>query len=122
MVSLKSLYLFVYWPRNSEVALAVDVAKALELQGKTVRVVSVPSFELFNQQPSSYQSALLDDADLRVSIEAQSTFGWHQYIGRDGIAIGVDQFGLSAPLSDLKEEFGFNQDAVLAQIQAALDA
>lgn len=105
---------------GSELSLALDVAEGLREQGKSVRVVSMVSFELFNAQSKEYQDSILAGADLRVSIEAQSTFGWHQYIGLDGLAIGVDRFGLSAPIADLKNEFGFTKDGVISQIHAKL--
>ncbi|MDA1353386.1 MAG: transketolase [bacterium] len=105
---------------GSELSLAVDVADELGKQGIGVRVVSMVSFELFNDQSPEYRASVLGAARVFVSIEAQSTFGWHQYIGVDGLAIGVDRFGLSAPISDLQTEFGFNKDAIVSQIRAKL--
>ncbi len=101
---------------GSECELALEVAEAKEAEGKSVRVVSIPSFELFNEQSSDYQNEVLGNATQYVSIEAQSTFGWHQYVGRDGICIGVDRFGISAPLADIKEEFGLTLEKVLEKL------
>lgn len=101
---------------GSECGLALEVAEAKEAEGKSVRVVSVPSFELFNEQTKSYQDEVLGNATQYVSIEAQSTFGWHQYVGRDGICIGIDRFGISAPIADIKEEFGLTLEKILEKL------
>lgn len=102
---------------GSEVALAANVADTLRKQGAGVRLISMPSWELFEQQDAAYQSQVLDGATHYVSIEAQSTLGWHKYIGRDGLAIGVDDFGISAPATDIANEYGLTPDLVLARIQ-----
>jgi len=98
---------------GSELGLAMSVGKALEEKGLSVRVVSIPSFELFNEQPEQYRSRVLGNAKTMVSIEAQSSFGWHRYIGREGVTISVDTFGKSAPYSDITRDFGFTTDAIL---------
>lgn len=104
---------------GTEVALAKDVCDTLEAQGKTVRLVSVPSFELFNAQDNPYQDKVLGgNVTQYVSIEAQSSFGWHQYIGRDGIAISVDTFGISAPAKDIAKAYGFTTDAIVEKLLA----
>jgi len=93
---------------GSEVALALDAAKILEGTGTATRVVSMPSFELFAQQDEAYRESVLPaDVRARVSIEAASTFGWHRWIGDRGIAIGIDRFGLSAPMADIARRLGF---------------
>eukprot|EP00208_Stichococcus_sp_RCC1054_P004615 CAMPEP_0206134590 /NCGR_PEP_ID=MMETSP1473-20131121/96_1 /ASSEMBLY_ACC=CAM_ASM_001109 /TAXON_ID=1461547 /ORGANISM="Stichococcus sp, Strain RCC1054" /LENGTH=734 /DNA_ID=CAMNT_0053526207 /DNA_START=63 /DNA_END=2267 /DNA_ORIENTATION=- len=95
---------------GSELAIAVDGAKK---SGKNVRVVSMPSWELFEEQDDAYkQSVLPKEVENRVSLEAGSTFGWERYIGTKGIAIGVDTFGASAPGPVLYEKFGITADAV----------
>lgn len=102
---------------GSEVSLALDVATALEKQGKKVRVISMPCWELFEQQTQAYKNSLFGgDIGKRVSIEAGIAQGWHKYIGSDGIAISMETFGGSAPYKDLAKAFGFTVDAILAKI------
>ena len=103
---------------GAEVSLTVDVANELEKRGFSVRVVSFPSFELFEQQDDHYKAKVLGgDIKQFWSIEAQSSFGWHKYIGRDGYTISMDGFGLSAPANDLKDYFGFTVEKVLKQMK-----
>lgn len=102
---------------GSEVSLALDVASTLEKRGKGVRVISMPCWQLLDKQSEPYKKGLLGgDLGKRVSIEAGVSFGWHRWIGPDGIAISIETFGESAPLSDLQAEFGFNVDAILSRI------
>ncbi|MCH9631406.1 MAG: Transketolase [Chlamydiia bacterium] len=110
---------FTLLATGSEVSLAIDVAKALEKHGKAVRVVSMPCWELFEKQSESYKESVLGkDTGRRVSIEAGVSFGWHRWIGLDGIAICMEGFGASAPPSDLAEHFGFTTDAILERLLA----
>lgn len=102
---------------GSEVSLAMDVAAALEKQGKQARVISMPCWELFEQQEQAYKNSLFGgDVGKRVSIEAGVSLGWHKYIGSDGIAISIETFGASAPYKDLAKAFGFTVEAILAKI------
>jgi transketolase len=102
---------------GSEVSLAVDVAVALEKLGKSVRVVSMPCWELFEEQSDEYRFNVLGgDLGQRVSIEAGVSFGWSKWIGSEGISISVDTFGESAPQSDLAAEFGFTVDTILSRL------
>jgi len=101
---------------GSEVDLAVDVSHELTAAGKAVRVVSLPCRELFWQQDEQYKAAVLTPGVVRVSIEAGTTIGWDRYIGDSGLAIGIDRFGLSAPIADIKEELGFTPNAVTARV------
>lgn len=102
---------------GSEVHLALDVAAELEKLDKAVRVISMPCWELFEQQPAEYKNSLFGgDLGRRVSIEAGVDLGWHKYIGRDGIAICMDTFGASAPARDLAPEFGFTVESILERI------
>ncbi len=102
---------------GSELPLAMDVADALEKIGKSPRVVSMPCFDLFEMQPESYkQSVFGKDTGKRISIEAASEFGWHKYIGSDGLAISVETFGASAPASVLAKEYGFTVETILDRI------
>ena len=111
---------------GSEVALALDTAKALEEKGVGADVISMPSMELFEQQDEAYKRDLLPDVGpeeiLRVSIEAGATLGWERYTMANGLQIGLDRFGASAPAGDLFEKFGFTVDAIVPQIMNKLKA
>ncbi len=108
---------FVLMATGSEVSLAMDVAAALEKLGKHVRVVSMPCWELFEEQSDDYKCSIVGgDLGRRVSIEAAVSFGWSKWIGPDGISVSVETFGESAPLSDLQAEFGFTVDAILDRL------
>lgn len=101
---------------GSELSLAIEVANQLEARGKDVRVISFVCFELFDAQDSNYQKSLIGVESKYVSIEAGVDFGWYKYIGKDGIAICLDTFGLSAPDRDLANHFGFEVDLILERI------
>ncbi len=108
---------FTLFSTGSEVSLAVAVSEALEKQGKSVRVVSMPCWELFQKQDEEYRkSVVCGDIGKRVAIEAGASLGWHQWIGQDGIAVCMDTFGASAPDKVLAEEFGFTVDAILKRL------
>lgn len=102
---------------GSEVSLALDVARELEKRDKSVRVVSMPCWEIFENQSDEYKESVFGgDLGRRVSIEAGVDLGWHKYIGRDGIAICMESFGASAPQDALAEEFGFTVESILERI------
>ncbi|MEE4200085.1 transketolase [Erythrobacter sp.] len=105
---------------GSEVALADACAEALEKDGIGADVVSMPCLELFDAQDESYRSDLLPRDALLVSIEAGATLGWERYTGRDGLNIGIDSYGASAPAADLFAHFGFTAEAIVPQIRDAL--
>nr|WP_166176732.1 transketolase [Altererythrobacter segetis] len=105
---------------GSEVELALNVAAALEGQGIGADVVSMPCTELFDEQPEGYRADVLPADVLRVSIEAGTTFGWERYTGLDGLRIGLDHFGASAPAEELFAEFGFSVEAIVPKILAKL--
>ena len=106
---------------GSEVALAISVAQELEKEGMKVRVVSMPSIELFEEQTSEYKEALLPRSiRRRVSLEMGNTALWYKYVGLDGLAIGIDKFGASAPANKVIEEYGFNVEKVVARIKNEL--
>ena len=108
---------FTLFATGSELTLALEVSQNLEKLGKNVRVVSCPCFELFEKQPKEYKDKIIyGDIGKRVSIEAAADFGWHKYIGLDGIAIAIEGFGKSAPMDKLKEEYGFTVDSILERL------
>lgn len=99
---------------GSEVSIAYQAWKKLTESGKSVRLVSMPSWELFDKQDATYRESVLPKAVMnRVAIEAAATFGWHKYIGSEGKVIGLDRFGESAPYEVLYREFGLTADAVV---------
>lgn len=99
---------------GSEVAIALEAWKKLTDKGESVRVVSMPSWELFRAQDASYQQEVLpSEVTNRVAIEAGTTMGWHQWVGDKGHVIGLDRFGESAPYQKLYEEFGFTSEAII---------
>jgi transketolase len=99
---------------GSEVGLCMSAWEALSKDGVKARVVSMPSWELFEHQSQEYRDGVLPPAvTARVAVEQASTFGWHRYIGLKGAAIGMKTFGASAPLKELQKKFGFTVDAVV---------
>lgn len=104
---------------GSEVGLAVAAYEQLAAEGVKVRVVSIPSWELFEKQSEAYRESVLPAAvSARISIEQASTFGWERYVGRHGHAIGMTTFGASAPLQELQKKFGFTLEQVIAAAKA----
>ena len=106
---------------GSEVALARDVAGALEGQGIGADIVSMPCWEAFDAQDDSYKADILPEGPLLVAIEAGATLGWERYVGRSGLAIGLDRFGASAPAGDLFKRFGFTVEAIVPRILERLN-
>jgi len=108
---------------GSEVALCLSAYEDLEREGVRARVVSMPSWELFEQQPQQYRDEVLPPhIKARVSVEAGSVIGWDRYAGSSGAKIGMHTFGSSAPLKDLLRKFGFVPEHVLAAAKAQLAA
>ena len=106
---------------GSEVALAIDVARELEKDGSKVRVVSMPSVELFEEQSKEYKEELLPlNIRRRVSLEMGNSALWYKYVGLDGLAIGIDKFGASAPANKVIEEYGFTVESVVEKIKNEL--
>src|SRR5262245_22556216 len=92
---------------GSELSLAAQAHAALVADGIRSRVVSMPSWDLFERQPEDYRNSVLPkDVQARVAVEQASTFGWERYVGREGHTIGMHTFGASAPLKALQQEFG----------------
>lgn len=108
---------FSLYATGSELSLALEVANRLETMGKSVRVVSFVCWKLFDAQSASYKETILGNKPgKKVSIEAGSDLGWYKYIGEDGVAVCMESFGLSAPMQDLRMEFGFDADVILERI------
>jgi transketolase len=100
---------------GTEVGLAVEAYEKLTAEGIKARVVSMPSWELFEQQPQDYRDSVLPPSvPARVSVEQASTFGWERYVGPTGSSIGMKTFGASAPLKELQKKFGFTADRIVA--------
>jgi transketolase len=106
---------------GSEVHLCVDAYEQLKSEGIKARVVSMPSWELFEQQSQEYRDSVIPpDLAARVSVEQASTLGWRKYVGLAGRTIGMRTFGSSAPLKDLQEKFGFTHQAVAREAKELL--
>jgi transketolase len=108
---------------GSEVALCLSAYEDLKREGVPARVVSMPSWELFEQQPQEYRDQVLPPGvKARVSVEMGSVIGWDRYVGATGAKIGMHTFGSSAPLKDLLRKFGFLPEQVLAAAREQLAA
>jgi transketolase len=106
---------------GSEVQLAVAAAKALAEEGIGVRVISMPSWDLFDRQDQAYRdSVLLPDVKARLAVEMAHPFGWERYVGEKGAVLGIDTFGASAPGDRLIREYGFTVEHVVAKVKAML--
>jgi transketolase len=106
---------------GSEVILALQAHEHLVAEGIRSRVVSMPSWDIFESQPSDYRDTVLPpDVKARVAIEQASTFGWERYVGITGKVIGMHTFGASAPLKELQKKFGFEPDQVVAAAKGQL--
>lgn len=107
---------------GSEVQLAVDAKTQLEKENIAVRVVSMPSMDVFEQQSKEYKDSVLPKTcRKRVAIEALSGFGWGKYVGLDGSYVTMESFGASAPASTLFEKFGITADNVVKAVKDILD-
>jgi transketolase len=99
---------------GSEVHVAIEAANKLREKGVAARVVSMPSWELFDKQPEAYRDQVLPpEINTRVAVEAGATQGWHRYLGNKAAVIGIDHFGASAPYKILYEKFGITADRVV---------
>nr|WP_306431174.1 transketolase [Rhizobium sp. L1K21] len=105
---------------GSEVEIAMDAAGQLEGKGIATRVVSVPSFELFNEQTAEYQAAIIGESPVKIAIEAGIRQGWDRFIGNDGIFIGMSSFGASGPYKELYKHFGITAEAIVSAAEAKL--
>jgi transketolase len=103
---------------GSEVSLAVDAYKALTAKGRRIRVVSMPSWDMFETQEPGYREHVLPDRIFaRVSVEAGRRQSWFRYVGRRGRAIGVPRFGESAPAAEVFKHFDVTTEAVIAAVE-----
>jgi transketolase len=107
---------------GSEVELAVAAADALAAQGVAVRVVSMPSTDVFDRQDAAYKAGVLGKGLPRVAVEAGVTDFWYKYVGLEGAVVGIDSFGESAPAGVLFKHFGFTVDNVVAKVKSVLAA
>jgi len=106
---------------GSEVTLAVDAHEKLVAEGIRSRVVSMPSWDIFEHQTKEYRDSVLPPTvTARVAVEQASTFGWERYVGNSGRIIGMHTFGASAPLKELQRRFGFEPDRVIAVVKELL--
>ena len=104
---------------GSELEIAENAAGELRNKGRTVRVVALFCWELFEEQPEEYKESVLpNEVTSRISIEAGVTFGWEKYIGQKGKAIGIDRFGVSAPAGKIYKELGLTVENVIAAAEA----
>ena len=107
---------------GSEIKLALDAAETLAKDGIAARVISMPSWELFDDQPQDYKDKVLpENVWSRVAIEAGATQGWHKYVGMHGKVIGLDHFGASAPINDLFTNFGITSESLVLAVQSLIN-
>jgi transketolase len=102
---------------GSEVSVALAAAEALAADGKSIQVVSMPCVEAFLAEDTEYRETVLNPEMPVASLEAAATFGWQHFTGKDGLTIGIDHFGASAPAKRLAEEFGFTPEAVAGRVR-----
>ena len=106
---------------GSEVALALDAFENLKDEGIRARVVSMPSWELFEKQSEDYRASVLPpEVTARVSVEQASTFGWERYVGLQGLSIGMRTYGGSAPFKELQKKFGFTPEKIVSAVKEIL--
>jgi transketolase len=99
---------------GSEVTTCLKAADELKAAGITAKVVSMPSFKIYDEQPEAYKTALLPEATPKISLEAGATMGWYKYVGHNGAVIGIDRFGASAPGPIAMEKLGISVANVVA--------
>jgi transketolase len=105
---------------GSEIEIALEAREMLEANGHTTRVVSVPCFELFEEQTREYKNAVIGDSKVKIAIEASIRQGWDRFIGSDGLFIGMTGFGASGPYKELYEHFGITAKAAVTVVEARL--
>jgi transketolase len=106
---------------GSEVSLCISVYETLKKEGVKARVVSMPSWELFERESVEYRDSVIPPSvSARVAVEQAGTFGWAHYVGTRGAVLGMRTFGASAPLKELQQHFGFTQEHLLAAVRQQL--
>jgi transketolase len=106
---------------GTEVSIIVSAAKELEAEGIGVRLVSFPSWELFDSQGPNYQREVLpSEISARLAIEAGSSMGWHRWVGDRGVVISVDRYGASAPQKIVYEKYGLTVEQVISKAKEML--
>jgi transketolase len=101
---------------GSEVSLVMTAGERLQAENISVRLVSMPSWELFDEQPRDYRDAVLPPSvPARLAVEAGATQGWHKYVGDRGAVLGIDRFGASAPGATVMREMGFSAESVFGR-------
>jgi transketolase len=111
----------IFIATGSEVSLAIDAHEKLVAGGIRSRVVSMPSWDIFEHQEKSYRDSVLPPAvKARIAVEQASTFGWERYVGDEGHVIGMKTFGASAPLKELQKKFGFEPEQLVALAKKTL--
>ena len=106
---------------GSEVMIAVDAFKKLKDLNINSKVVSMPCQELFNKQSKEYKEKIIEKNSIKISIEASSVYGWEKYVGSEGISLGIQSFGKSAPIKDLYEHFNLTSDNVVSLVKKMLE-
>lgn len=107
---------------GSEVHIALETATKLEAEGYSIRVVSMPCVELFEKTSADYRESVLPKSvKNRISIEAGATYGWHKWVGSEGITVGIDQFGVSAPYQQAYEHFGITPEKIASKAMELLN-
>ena len=102
---------------GSEITIALEATLQLQSKGSKARLISMPSFELFRANPEEYKNSILPPAcKKRVAIEASVTSDWYEFVGLDGLIIGVDHYGTSAPTKAIAERYGFTAQNILREI------
>jgi transketolase len=107
---------------GGEVSLAIDARAELSWRGIRARVVSMPSWELFRKQSADYRRSVLPEGTPRLAIEAGVTLGWGEIVGDDGVVIGIDRFGASAPGAEVAERLGLTVEVVVAKAVEIVEA
>jgi transketolase len=110
----------VFLATGSEVGIAVEAARELQKGGTQVRVVSLPCLEVFKAQDRTWRESVLPSVGLRVSVEAGRSDPWHEWVGPEGLSIGIDDFGHSAPYQEIAEHLGFTGPKIAARVRERL--
>jgi transketolase len=104
---------------GSEVTIALEAKEKLQALGFGTRVISMVCTLLFDQQDITYKNSILKNDSIKVAVEAASSFGWERYIGIDGIFVGMNSFGASAPAEDLYKHFKITADEIVTKVRGA---